>query len=331
MEADLVKREGIPFKTIPAAGVHGVGMRALPGNLKKLTQGYRASRQVLGQFRPDMVFFTGGYVAVPMALAAHFPIKGLRRPHKVVFVPDIQPGQALKLLVRLADRVAVSVEETRKYLPRHARMTVTGYPVRTGLKGLDRSEACRSFGLDPELPVFLVLGGSKGARSINRALMGNLPQLLPEMQVIHLSGQLDWPEVEQRRQDLSPEQLKRYRVFPYLHEEMGTALSAADLALTRAGASSLGELPWFGLPAILVPYPYAWKYQHVNADYLVRRGAAVMLKDADLQRHLVTLVKTLMRDGSRRQGMRQAMLAMRRPEAARDIARILTGMGEGSH
>jgi len=258
MEVDLVKREGVPFEAIPAAGVHGVGGRALPGNLNKLAQGFRAARRILGRFRPDVLLFTGGYVAVPMALAAHFPLKGLPRPHKLVYVPDIEPGLALKLLVRLADVVAVTVEDSKNYLPRRSTMVVTGYPVRAGLKRMERSEACQSFELDPELPVFLVLGGSKGARSINRALLAVLPQLLAEMQVIHLSGQLDWQEVEQARQSLSPEQMKRYRAFAYLHEEMGAALSAADLALSRAGASSLGELPLFGLPAILVPYPYAW-------------------------------------------------------------------------
>ena len=331
MEVDLVKREGVPFKTIPAAGVHGVGMRALPGNLMKLAQGLRSSRQILSQFRPEVILFTGGYVAVPLALAAHFPLKGQPRPRKVVFVPDIEPGLALKLLVRLADQVAVTVEESKIYLPKRTNVSVTGYPVRAGLKRTERTEACQSFGLDPELSVFLVWGGSKGARSINRALLDVLPQLLAEMQVIHLSGQLDWQEVEQRQQGLSSEQIKRYRVFPYLHEEMGAALSAADLVLSRAGASSLGELPLFGLPAILVPYPYAWRYQHVNADYLVRSGAAVLLRDADLPEQLIPLVKSLKDDVSRRQRMRQAMLALARPEAAKSIARILTELEASKH
>jgi UDP-N-acetylglucosamine--N-acetylmuramyl-(pentapeptide) pyrophosphoryl-undecaprenol N-acetylglucosamine transferase len=184
MEADLVKREGVPFATIPAAGVHGVGWRALPGNLAQLLQGFRAARRILSQFRPGVLLFTGGYLAVPMALAARLPLKALPRPRQMVYVPDIEPGLALKVLFRFADVVAVSVEETKKYLPSHKRVAVTGYPVRASLQKIDRSEACRFFGLDPELPVFLVLGGSKGARSINRALQTVLPQILTEMQVI---------------------------------------------------------------------------------------------------------------------------------------------------
>jgi UDP-N-acetylglucosamine:LPS N-acetylglucosamine transferase len=326
MEVDLLRREGVPFEAIPAAGVHGVGIRALPGNLKKLALGFRFSRQILSQFRPEVLLFTGGYVGVPMALAASLPLKGLARPQRLVYVPDIEPGLALKLLVRLADRIAVTVEDTQHYLPRRAKVTITGYPVRAGLRKIDRSEACRAFGLDPNLPVFLVVGGSKGARSINRALQDSLPQLLAEMQVIHLSGQLDWQAVEQNRQALSPEQMERYRAFPYLHDEMGAAYSAADLALARAGASSLGELPIFGLPVILVPYPHAWRYQRVNAEYLVGRGAAVLLNDADLGGGLTPLVRSLIADPSQRLGMGIAMQKLAHPEAARSIANILSGM-----
>lgn len=326
MEVDLLKREGVPFEAIPAAGVHGVGIRALPGNLMKLAKGFHTSRQILERFRPEVMLFTGGYVGVPMALAAALPMKGLTPPRRLVYVPDIEPGLALKLLIHLADHIAVTVEETKSYLPHRAKVTVTGYPVRGGLKKIERSDACRTFDLDPDLPVFLVVGGSKGARSINKALLVCLPQLLAEMQVIHLSGQLDWQEVEQNRQALPPEQLKRYRVFPYLHDEMGAAYSAADLALARAGASSLGELPIYGLPAILVPYPHAWRYQRVNAEYLESGGAAVVLRDADLGEGLIPLVKSLMVDTNRRLGMRQNMQKLACPEAARKIAKLLADM-----
>ena len=326
MEVDLLRREGVPFEAIPAAGVHGVGIRALPGNLKKLALGYHSSRQILARFQPDVLFFTGGYVGVPMALAAALPLKAPPRPRRLVYVPDIEPGLALKLLVRLADHITVTVGDTQRYLPGKAQVTITGYPVRAGLKQVERSEACRVFGLDPNLPVFLVVGGSKGARSINRALQASLHQLLAEMQVIHLSGQLDWQAVDENRQTLSAEQLERYRVFPYLHDEMGTAYSAADLVLARAGASSLGELPFFGLPAILVPYPYAWRYQKVNAEYLVSRGAALTLNDAELESKLIPMVKSLVADTARRLGMGEAMRKLAHPEAAGAIARLLSGM-----
>jgi UDP-N-acetylglucosamine--N-acetylmuramyl-(pentapeptide) pyrophosphoryl-undecaprenol N-acetylglucosamine transferase len=109
MEADLVRREGIPFEAIPAAGVHGVGWRTLPRNLWKLFQGFRTSRRLLQRHKPDMLLFTGGFVAVPMALAAWRKTAHLH-PKSLLYVPDIEPGLALKTLARFADAIAVTAE-----------------------------------------------------------------------------------------------------------------------------------------------------------------------------------------------------------------------------
>jgi UDP-N-acetylglucosamine--N-acetylmuramyl-(pentapeptide) pyrophosphoryl-undecaprenol N-acetylglucosamine transferase len=168
------------------------------------------------------------------------------------------------------------------------------------------------------------LGGSKGARSINRAVLAAIPQLLQSVQVLHVTGQLDWSEVEGARISLAAsitsELLDRYRIHPYLHEEMGAAFSAADLVLSRAGASTLGELPLFGIPAVLVPYPYAWRYQQVNALYLAERGAAVILQDADLPAHLLSEVSQLLGDEARLKSMSLAMRSLHKPDAAQNIA-----------
>jgi UDP-N-acetylglucosamine--N-acetylmuramyl-(pentapeptide) pyrophosphoryl-undecaprenol N-acetylglucosamine transferase len=321
MEADLVKRAGIAFGAIPAAGVHGVGLRSLPGNLLQLGRGYFASRRVVARFRPDVLLFTGGYVAVPMALAGrHVP--------SLLYVPDIEPGLALKTLARFADRIAVTTADTCNYFPPAVsrKAQVTGYPTRAGLRRWEVEQARQSLGLSADAPVLLVFGGSKGARSINRALLAVLPQLLAEMQVVHISGQLDWPAVESARQALDVPLAARYRAYPYLHEQMGAALSVADLVLSRAGASSLGEFPMFGLPAILVPYPYAWRYQQVNAAYLQQRGAAMVVQDAELPERLLPMVLALINDSERRAQMRQSMLNLAHPQAARNIAALLVGL-----
>ncbi|MCK4977533.1 MAG: UDP-N-acetylglucosamine--N-acetylmuramyl-(pentapeptide) pyrophosphoryl-undecaprenol N-acetylglucosamine transferase, partial [Anaerolineales bacterium] len=126
MEENLVKRAGISFEAIPAAGVHGVGLRALPGNLWKLGQGILASLRLLRQFHPDVLFFTGGYVAVPMALAGRLPVSGMSRPRSLLYVPDIEPGLALKTLARFADKIAVTSENSQAYFPRQRRVVVTG-------------------------------------------------------------------------------------------------------------------------------------------------------------------------------------------------------------
>jgi UDP-N-acetylglucosamine--N-acetylmuramyl-(pentapeptide) pyrophosphoryl-undecaprenol N-acetylglucosamine transferase len=158
-----------------------------------------------------------------------------------------------------------------------------------------------------------------------------LPELLKEMQVIHISGQRDWAEIEAARAELASKLVPgslvdRYRAFPYLHEEIGAALTAADLVLSRAGASVLGEFPLFGLPAILVPYPYAWRYQQVNANYLAQKGAALVLPDEELADRLLVVVQELMRDQPRREAMRQAMRALAQPEAAKAVAQVIDSL-----
>jgi undecaprenyldiphospho-muramoylpentapeptide beta-N-acetylglucosaminyltransferase len=325
MEADLVQSSPdfasgrISFMTIPAAGVHGVGLKAFPGNSLRLIRGYFASRRILHQQCPDALLFTGGYLAIPMALAA-------RQIPSLAYVPDIEPGLALKTLAHLSTRIAVTTNESRSYFSRKAHLVVTGYPTRRELAHWSPSEARLSLGLKVDQPVLLVTGGSKGARSINQALIPALPALLQELQVIHITGQLDWKTVQEAQANLPQGVKDQYHPFPYLND-IGAALASASLVLSRAGASVLGEYPQFSLPAILVPYPYAWRYQHVNAEYLANRGAATIIEDAQLARLLVPVVTDIINNASRMEAMRTAMHSLYRPQAAQDLAASIIELG----
>ncbi len=312
MEAELVQREHISFRAIPAAGLHGVGLRALPGNITKLLRGVIASRNILVNFKPDALFFTGGYVAVPMAIAG-------RRLRSLLYVPDIEPGLALKALGFLADSIAVTAEDSKKFFSRLSRIRISGYPLRTDLSAWSRADAFRRFNLSPDLPVLLITGGSKGARSINMAVLKYLKELLECTQIIHLTGNLDWQTVEAASKQLPDNLSARYRAMPYLHE-MGAAYRITDLVLSRAGASTIGEYPLFGLPAVLVPYPYAWRYQKVNAEYLVSHGAALLLKDERLESELYSVIKDLITKPEKRTAMSAAMNTLSLPNAASVIA-----------
>ncbi len=316
MEADLVQRAGIEFEAIPAAGVHGVGLRRLPGNGLKVMRGFFAARKVLQRFKPDVLFFTGGYVAPPMALA------GLFTP-KLLYVPDIEPGLALKALAFFATEIAVTAPESRQYFQNKKTIQVTGYPLRE-LLDWDCEAAYAAFGFSADLPTLVVTGGSLGSLSINRAVTAALPVLLQTMQIIHITGQKTWETFQNNAAALSPELAGRYYLTPYLHEKMGAAFTIADLVVSRAGASSIGEYPHFGIPAILVPYPYAWRYQKVNADYLTQNEAAILLEDRDLEAKLATLIVNLMQSDSRRTAMQQAMKALEKPGAALQITNILS-------
>jgi len=322
MEAGLVQRAGIPFRTIPAAGLHGVGWRAMPGNALKLARGYAASRRILREFKPDALFFTGGYLAVPMALAG-------RRIPILLYVPDVEPALAMRTLVPFADRIAVTAPDSLRYYPKRAALVQTGYPVRADLLAWTREQACETLNLHQDKPVLMIWGGSRGARSINQAVVSCLPHLLELAQVIHVSGELDWPMVESTRDALLGSHRRDYHAFAYLHEEMGAALRAADLVISRAGASVLGEYPVLGLPSILVPYPYAWRYQKVNAEALAAKGAAIVLDDSRLKTDLLTVIRTLLNEPAKLNAMRAAATSLARPNAARTIAsQILELAGE---
>jgi UDP-N-acetylglucosamine--N-acetylmuramyl-(pentapeptide) pyrophosphoryl-undecaprenol N-acetylglucosamine transferase len=318
MEAELVGREGVRFASIPAAGLHGVGLRSLPRNAAQLVRGFVASRRLLHEFHPDVLFFTGGYLAGPMALA------GKAIP-TVLYVPDIEPGLALKTLARFADRICVTSARTQKYL--RQSVAVTGYPVRAELAQWTKQRARLTLGLEEDLPVLLVAGGSKGARSINQALVAQLPALLEVTQVVHLTGQGESETVAAATAHLTQQQQRRYHRHAFLHEDMGAALAAADFAVMRSGASVLGELPLFGLPAILVPYPHAWRYQWINARYLAEQNAAVVIEDAALRGKLLSTVQSLLREPAKRTAMHDAMRSLAHPEAANLLAGQLLELG----
>ena len=316
MEHALVQHANLSYRGISAAGVHGVSLKKLPGNIIHLIKGFFDSRRILKDFKPDVLFFTGGYVGFPMALA------GLRKP-QLIFVPDIEPGLMLKTLAKFADIITVVSDESRNFLPSNKRIAVTGYPTRSELTAWTKESAKAAFTLNDSKPVLFVFGGSKGARSINQAVTANIHDLLRQCQIIHVTGELDWKNVEEARAGLDPLEMQDYHITPYIHEEMGAALCAADLVVSRAGASTLGEFPLFGLPAILVPYPYAWRYQKVNASYLVDKGAAILIEDASLQESIVSTVNDLMQNRDKLTAMKKSMSSLATPDAAKNIAVLL--------
>lgn len=336
MEERIVASESqLPFRGLPAAALRGRGPLGLARGAVTIAAGVRAAWRLLAELRPDAILGTGGYVCVPLFLAA----RGRRVP-TLIYLPDVVPGLAVRFLSRIATRTATSVEESLPRLglrPGHPRALVTGYPVRPELFAQDRSACRRAFDLVDELPVLLVYGGSRGARSLNRAIEALLPDLLAHCQIIHVCGREGdevWLREAARR--LSETLRARYRLFPYLGDGAGPhamlrAFGAADLAVCRSGASTLAELPAAGLPAILVPYPYV--HQDENADYLVRRGAAVKVPDAEMLGSgppqtgpLYRTILRLIHDPAERARMADRSRALARPDAARNLADALLGL-----
>ncbi|HEU4324955.1 MAG TPA: UDP-N-acetylglucosamine--N-acetylmuramyl-(pentapeptide) pyrophosphoryl-undecaprenol N-acetylglucosamine transferase [Roseiflexaceae bacterium] len=358
MEAGLVAKESdLPFRAVPAAALRGRSPLTLARNLGTLAAGTRIAARLLRELRPGAVLGTGGYVCVPLFLAAR-----LARVPTMIYLPDVVPGLAIRFLARVATVVACNVEDSlpffrgrrpqpvdslRRSAPSGSPIVVTGYPVRAELFAQDQ-HACRSaFGLDQNAPVVFVYGGSRGARSVNQAVAALLPHLLPLAQIIHVCGREGDEAFLQAAAERLPEPLReRYRLYPYLFSgaqpvsagdvppaSMLTAFGAATLAVCRSGASTLAELPAAGLPAVLVPYPYV--HQDENADYLVRRGAAVKVADAAMlgdgrpeEGPLFQQIRGLLERDGERTRMSERSRALARPDAARHLADLLLALAD---
>lgn len=348
MEERIVRGEStLPFRGIPAGALRGRGPLGLLRGLGATAAGVAAARRLIAELRPGAILGTGGYVCVPLFLAA----KAAGVP-TMIYLPDVVPGLAVRLLARIADMVAVNVEDALPRLglaPGHPRALVAGYPVRAELFTQGRANCRRAFGLEERLPAALVYGGSRGARSLNRAVAALLPHLLEECQLIHVCGREgDEAWLREAAAGLPDRLQRRYKLFPYLSsadKEAGEqsrggptmlrAFGAADLAICRSGASTLAELPAAGLPAVLVPYPYV--HQDENADYLVHRGAAVKVADAALlgtglpqEGALFQQAIRLIRNEHERQHMAERSRALARPDAARHLAHALVGLAARS-
>ena len=320
VERELTARAGVRFVAVPSGGLHGVGAwKAVRGGMR-LMRGWIAAYRLGKKERPDVVFVTGGYASVPVALAAW----SLGVP-VMVYLPDIEPGLAVRFIARFATKVAVTVEESAVYFE-GKDVLVSGYPLRSEFEAAGQRIGRAVFDRTNADPVVLVLGGSRGSRSINEAVDSILEEMLEIAQVVHVTGEEDFPWVSTRMGRLAPAARARYRPFAYLHEGICSALAAADLVVSRAGASTLGELPACGVPAVLVPYPHAWRYQRVNADWLAGQGAAVRIDDERLSEDLGATVRALLCDRPGLAAMAGRMAALARPHAAQQLAGHLCEM-----
>ncbi len=328
VEEDLVPRAGLRLETLAGgAVVSSVPFHQKVLNGLKLMAGIKTAITHINSFTPDVMFMTGGYTAVSVTLAAR-----LRRVPVVTYLPDIEPGSTIKMMLRFTNKVACTSPSSAPFLP-HKKMVVTGYPVREEVRAatkMSKADALAQFDLTTDRKTLFVFGGSRGALNINTALMDNLPALLQKIQIIHISGTLTWPQVEANAATLPAKLRAHYRPYPYLHQRMGAGFRAADLALARSGASMLGECPAFGLPSILVPLTFAWRYQKVNANYLTEHSAAIQSTDETLGDDLPAIVLDLLANEGRLQKMAGAAAAMDEPNAAMKLAKLITAVGQGA-
>ena len=274
------------------------------------------------RWRPDVLYTTGGYVAIP-TLAAAF----LLRVPSLMWEGNRLAGRSVRATARLASALAVSYAGTQDDLP--GQPYLTGTPIRAS-EGMDRTAARARLAIPDDLPVLLVFGGSQAVRRFNAAVALALPRLVERCCVIHVTGEAGLGEAREVQEHL-PEALRdRYRPAAFLGEEMTAALLAADLLLGRAGSSTMAEASALGLPVIVVPYPHAAGHQRANAGELVAAGGALLVPDEELDADRLVEVTRLLDDRSALDAMRAGARSVGRPGAAAVTADLLEALAARS-
>ncbi len=320
LEADLVPAAGLPLERLWLRSLRTVD--ASPDTvldpLRLLASMPQAAWRLL-RWRPDVIFTTGGYVAIPVLVAA-----ALLRIPALLWEGNQVPGRSVRLVARLATARAVSFGATRDRLP--APTYLTGTPIRTIDAG-DRVEAAGRLGIPPGLPVLLVFGGSQSVRRLDEAMAEGIADLVERCVVVHITGPGSFARAEALRDSLPEDRRERYRPFAFLHEDMAAALTAADLLVGRAGSSTLAEATAAGLPMIVVPYPHAAAHQRANAAELVAAGAARLVADEDLDGDRLRQAADLLA-GPDLADMAAASRSLGRPGAAAATVDLLVALAD---
>lgn len=321
LESTLVPQAGFPFNPIDVTGFD----RSRPWTLVSALWRMRAAQKTIGRHfgssRPDVAVGFGAYIELPLINWCH--AQGIPC---VIHEQNSVPGLANKTSAAKVKTVCVSlpvaIDAFRGKVGPDTQIVVTGNPVRQSVIRADRAEGRRNLGIPKDATMLLVFGGSLGARHLNQGVAALKSKLLSrkDLCVIHSTGKGEYDSVVQELA-LTPDEAARWRVMPYI-DRMGEALAAADLVLSRAGASSVAEIAALAVPSMLVPYPFATAdHQTTNARYLVDAGAAVLLPDekidtSEFEDDLLGLVD----DPARRQAMRDAARGLAQDKAALALA-----------
>ncbi|MEW6448394.1 MAG: undecaprenyldiphospho-muramoylpentapeptide beta-N-acetylglucosaminyltransferase [Bacillota bacterium] len=281
LEADIVPGTGLPFRTITAAGLK---RRFAAKNLWALMlaiKGAGEACKLIREIKPAVVVGTGGYVSGPVLLAAY-----LFRVPILIHEQNAFPGLTNRMFARVAGCVALTFAEAARYLPGGAKIRITGLPVREEILLSNREDARARLGVDKET-VLLSFGGSRGAERINLAMVDviRVNAGRADVRIYHATGRAGYERflAMLSAKGIEPGAMGNVTIVPFFYQ-IADYLAAADLVICRAGAATIAELTCLGRPAILIPYPYATaNHQEFNARALETRGAAVVIRDADLR------------------------------------------------
>lgn len=318
LEVDLIPKERFSLVTIKSRGMlRKFSYKAISSPFIAIA-GFFQSIGIIRSFKPDVIVATGGFASFPVILAGCF----LRVP-VVLHEGNVTPGLTTRICKWLASRIIISFEASRKYFM-WRKVYVTGCPIRKEIVKTVKGIAIQNMGLRQDQKIILVLGGSQGAKSINKVIVDSLPDLSSlNVQLIHVCGQRDHSWVMGSIKGNYP----FYHLVPYMYN-IWDGLAAADMVISRAGATIISEILARGLPAILIPFPYSAEgHQDHNAKLLEEAGSAIVINDKELDKdRLVPELKKLLDDKPMLLSMQSASRALGKPDAAKEVVNIITSM-----
>lgn len=339
MESSLAAANGLAFEAIPAGKLRRYSdvsmlktltdVKTISLNIRdvtRLARGIRRSLSILRNFKPDIIFAKGGFVSLPVGLAASL----LKIPY-VIHESDLRAGISNRTLAKWATKVAVGFPVKNYHdLPKE-KLVYTGSPIRSELLMIDKKKAQKHFGLHADKPVIMVTGGGLGSQSLNDVVVTALPKLLEDYQIIHITGEKDIEHVRFRLRAFSREELQGYHVFSFLREDMPKALVAADVVITRAGATALAELAVLGKPALVVPHP-GLTDQAINAKTFARAGAVRNLPQASLTPAVLLRELHRITDSTKEQELLAKSIAeFAKADAAKELAELIITIAQEHH
>ncbi|WP_439881954.1 undecaprenyldiphospho-muramoylpentapeptide beta-N-acetylglucosaminyltransferase [Pontibacter sp. MBLB2868] len=312
---------------VPEAGykivglwISGIQRRLTIDNLSfpiKVISSIRASHKIIKDFKPDAVVGVGGYASGPLLYAAT-----ARNIPSLIQEQNSYAGITNKLLAKRVNKVCVAYPNMEAFFPAE-KLVLTGNPVRSDIMDSNskREEALAHFGLQKDKKTILIIGGSLGARTINKSIAAGLQQIVEAgYQLVWQTGKAFFEEAQAQGEKYA---VKGVKVFDFI-KRMDLAYAAADVVISRAGALSISELSLAGKPCILVPSPnVAEDHQTKNAMALVQQHAAILVRDIDAQKELIDAVLTLAKDEEEQQRLCKNILKMAKPNAAADIVNEL--------
>lgn len=319
LESSIVPKAGLDFKTIDISGLDRTSMLKATKMVAKFPLSFYQAWDVVRKFAPDVVIGTGGYVSFPVVFIA--AILGYKT---IIHEQNAIPGLANRHLAKKVDHTLLTFAEAEEYLEAKSIM-VTGLPVRKQIRQVDKEMARLNLHIKSDEFTLIAFGGSRGAASINKAMLGMIKRSQKDdMQIIWITGEDNYRDIMAQINDELGPIVKKINIYPYMYN-IEEALAAADLAVCRAGASTISELTILGLPAIFIPYPYAAdNHQEKNARALVAKNAAEIVIDEFLDGDtLFDRIENIRQDKTKLKMMKENMLKEAKPDAIEKIMQVI--------